>query len=321
MGSSGGRRPRATSSIDAEPSPRVAGAGRHRDVGRAVEHALVEHPPGPDGPAVVDLADPVACRARARRSGTPGRTPWTPLSISIRWTSMPSWWIGKMNTVRPRCFGTSQLVRARQQAPVRPPGARGPHLRTVQHPLVAVADGGGERAGDVGAAARLGEELHPELLALEDGGDVAALLLLGAEVEQHGRARRDRRGLEPARVLVAGDLLVERLLVRRVRPWPPYSRGKQMPARPASKSMRCIARSCATVGELLLVGLLVRDASDRPRRPTLGGGSSRIQVAGPGAERLDGPRSRVGSCRRLLGLDGTRCSVIARGARGSPGVP
>ena len=47
-----------------------------------------------------------------------------PLSISIRWTSMPGWWIGSMNTVRPRCLGTSQLVRARQspqsdhQAPV-----------------------------------------------------------------------------------------------------------------------------------------------------------------------------------------------------------
>ena len=36
-----------------------------------------------------------------------------PLSISIRCTSIPGWWIGSMNTVRPRCFGTSQLVRAR----------------------------------------------------------------------------------------------------------------------------------------------------------------------------------------------------------------
>ena len=35
-----------------------------------------------------------------------------PLSISMRCTSIPSWWIGIMNTVRPRCLGTSQLVRA-----------------------------------------------------------------------------------------------------------------------------------------------------------------------------------------------------------------
>src|SRR3546814_13836315 len=36
-----------------------------------------------------------------------------PLSISIRCISMPVWRIGSMNTVRPRCLGTSQLVRAR----------------------------------------------------------------------------------------------------------------------------------------------------------------------------------------------------------------
>ena len=47
-----------------------------------------------------------------------------PLSISMRCTSMPGWWIGNMKTVRPRCFGTSQFVRARHrpqsdhQAPV-----------------------------------------------------------------------------------------------------------------------------------------------------------------------------------------------------------
>ena len=38
-----------------------------------------------------------------------------PLCISIRWTSTLGWWIGSMNTVRPRCFGWSQLVRARHR--------------------------------------------------------------------------------------------------------------------------------------------------------------------------------------------------------------
>ena len=47
-----------------------------------------------------------------------------PLSISIRCTSMPGWWMRSMNTDRPRCLGTSQFVRARHspqsdhQAPV-----------------------------------------------------------------------------------------------------------------------------------------------------------------------------------------------------------
>ena len=39
-----------------------------------------------------------------------------PLSISMRCTSTPGWSIGNMNTVRPRCFGTSQFVRARHNA-------------------------------------------------------------------------------------------------------------------------------------------------------------------------------------------------------------
>ena len=38
-----------------------------------------------------------------------------PLIISIRCSSMPSWWIGMMNTLRPRCLGTSQLVRSRHR--------------------------------------------------------------------------------------------------------------------------------------------------------------------------------------------------------------
>ena len=38
-----------------------------------------------------------------------------PLIISMRCSSMPGWWILMMNTLRPRCFGTSQLVRNRQR--------------------------------------------------------------------------------------------------------------------------------------------------------------------------------------------------------------
>ena len=106
---------------------------------------------------------------------------------------MPGWWIGKMNTVRPAVLRHVPVGAGQAQAPVGPPRAGGPHLRAVEDPLVAVAHRGGEAPGDVGAAARLGEELHPELLALEDGGDVALLLLLGAELQQHGRARREGR--------------------------------------------------------------------------------------------------------------------------------
>ena len=74
----------------------------------------------------------------------------------------------------------------------------------------------------------------------------ATLLLLGAEVEQHRGAGRDGRRLDPGRVLVAGQLLVERLLVRGREALAAVLRGKQMPARPASNSIRWTSRSRAT---------------------------------------------------------------------------
>src|SRR5438045_1170476 len=37
-------------------------SGRSRDVGRVVLHALVEQPPDPDAPAVVDITDAVGVR-------------------------------------------------------------------------------------------------------------------------------------------------------------------------------------------------------------------------------------------------------------------
>ena len=58
-----------------------------------------------------------------------------------------------------------------------------------------VADGAGEGAGDVRSSARLGEELHPQLLALQDGGDVLELLLLRAELENDRRTRGVGRDL------------------------------------------------------------------------------------------------------------------------------
>ena len=111
-----------------------------------------------------------------------------PLSISMRCTSMPVLADREHEHREAAVLRHVPVGAGEAQPPVGPPGTGGPHLGAVEDPLVPVPHGGGERAGDVGAAARLGEELHPQLLALEDGGDVALLLLLGAEVEQD-RAR------------------------------------------------------------------------------------------------------------------------------------
>ena len=99
------------------------------------------------------------------------------------------------------------------QGVVGPERARAPDLRAVQHEDVAVAGGPGDQAGQVGPAGGLGEELHPELLAGQDLGDVALLLLLGAEVEQGGGEDGERRGVEDDRHLVGERLRGEGLLV------------------------------------------------------------------------------------------------------------
>ena len=59
-------------------------------------------------------------------------------------------------------------------------GEGGPHLLAVDDPLVAVAHGLGGEAGDVGAGARLGEQLAPHLLAGEQRTQVALLLLVAS---------------------------------------------------------------------------------------------------------------------------------------------
>ena len=62
---------------------------------------------------------------------------------------------------------------------------RRPHLLPVEHPLVAVTLGPGRQPGHVRAGARLAEQLAPDLLAREEGAQVA-LLLLGRPVGDDG---------------------------------------------------------------------------------------------------------------------------------------
>lgn len=100
------------------------------------------------------------------------------------------------------------------QRPIRPPSAGGPDLGAVEDPVVAVADGRRDSTCHIGAAAGFGQELHPDLLPAQDGRDMARLLFLGSEIQQHRRARRHGRHLETGRIFVAEQFLVERLLVR-----------------------------------------------------------------------------------------------------------
>ena len=69
-----------------------------------------------------------------------------------------------------------------------------------------------------------------------------------------------RNGIGEAR-----QLLVERRLVRRREALTAVLAGKQMPANPASKNVRCRARAAVDLGELLVVGVprpQLADSSD-----------------------------------------------------------
>ena len=105
-------------------------------------------------------------------------------------------------------FGRVGIGAGEQDHPVALVGAGGPDLRAVDHVVVAVADGARLQAGEVGAGAGLAEALAPALLAAQDAGQVALLLLVGA-VEQDGGAGPAQANAAEARRARLGQLLVE----------------------------------------------------------------------------------------------------------------
>ena len=88
--------------------------------------------------------------------------------------------------------------------------AGGPDFLAVDDVVVAVADGAGLERGEVGAAARLGVALAPDVLAGGDLGQVLGLLLVVAVDDQGGADHADAEaaGAGVGRAVVA-ELLVE----------------------------------------------------------------------------------------------------------------
>ena len=178
---------------------------------------------------------------------------------------MPGWCSGKMNTDSPRCFGTSQFVRARH----RPQSENHAPVVHTFEPLrihsspsrTAVISA----AGDVGAATRLGQQLHPQLLALEDRREVAELLFLGAELEEHRGARRERRRLDAERIGEARQLLLQRHLVRRREPLAAVLTREADTGEPGVEELPLQLAGCLDLGQFLLVGV-PRTQVTRPDR-------------------------------------------------------
>ncbi len=88
---------------------------------------------------------------------------------------------------------------------------RRPHLLAVDDVVVAVADGGGPQAGEVGSRLRLGVADREMQLPGGDPGQVERLLLVGPEPHDrrsHGVDRQERHGNAGYRRLVGEDQLV-----------------------------------------------------------------------------------------------------------------
>ena len=116
-------------------------------------------------------------------------------------------------------------------------------LRAVDHVVVAVADGRGGHAGQVGADAGLGHGDGGDQLARADAREPALLLLVGARVRGStaGRRRCGARcpwpaALTPASLDLLGDDLVVAEVVDPAAAVAP--RGTSMPRKPASPAFR-----------------------------------------------------------------------------------
>src|SRR5215472_14566633 len=79
-----------------------------------------------------------------------------------------------------------------QKAPVGEMRARGPDLLPIDDKMVALVDGAGAQAREIGSCIRLGIALAPDLVGAQDARQVAPLLLLGAPMDQ-GRAQQIER--------------------------------------------------------------------------------------------------------------------------------
>ena len=114
---------------------------------------------------------------------------------------------------QPPVLGHFPVGAGQHEGVVGPLGERAPNLGPVDDELIAVPVGPSQGTGHVGAAAGLGNELHPQLVAPDPRRDVALFLLLGAELQydrpadrQGGNAEQD--GHVEVHAHVVDDLLV-----------------------------------------------------------------------------------------------------------------
>ena len=102
-----------------------------------------------------------------------------------------------------------------QKTPIGEMRARSPYLLTVDQEMVPLVDRAGAQAGEIGAGARLGITLTPDLVAAEDLWQIPLLLRLGAPMNEGGaeKAHADRAGQDRragAEILFVEDHLLHK---------------------------------------------------------------------------------------------------------------
>ncbi len=95
---------------------------------------------------------------------------------------------------------------------------RRPHLLAVDDPFAVVEHRLGADGGEVGAGARLGVALAPQLVDRADLGEEARLLLVGAELDQRRTEQLLAEVVDRLGRVGAGVLLVEDRLLREAQP-------------------------------------------------------------------------------------------------------
>ena len=123
--------------------------------------------------------------------------------------------------------------------PVRVVRVCGPDLRAVDDVVVAVGDGGGLQAGEIGTRLRFGITLTPEVVAAQHARQIVVALFLRAAAEQgraeHREAHRRHRRRVRARAFAIEDVALRHRpdRCRRIRP------ASSARASPSSSRMRC----------------------------------------------------------------------------------
>ena len=240
----------------------------------------------------------------------------------MRWTSRPGWRMGSMNTVSPRCFGTSQLVRARHspqsdhQAPVVQ------IFEPFEHPLVTVPDGGGQRPAT--SEPPLGSERNCiQISSPRRMAGMCRCFCSSVPKSRRTAAQGDEgRGLEPGGILVAGQLGIERPLVLGREPLTAVLPGEADAGQAGVEEHPLDLPLPGHGGQLFLVGPVVPQGTDRcgvRDRPQIGPDEG----PGPLPEALEVlPVSRT-RCAALqtLGQMTEALPVLAPAFRRVPGSP